>query len=70
MSIDTLRRPILVPILRKRNVCFIITGAAILQLSLVIFGLPAWKSPIHTILGVPDPGCGLSRALVALLRAD
>jgi len=36
----------------------------------VILGLPAWQSPIHTIFGIPDPGCGLSRALVALLRAD
>jgi len=70
MSIEALRRPVLAPILRKRDICFIITGVAILQLSLVILGLPAWQSPIHTILGVPDPGCGLSRALASLLRAD
>jgi hypothetical protein len=70
MLIDALRKPILASILRDRTVCFIITGASILQISLVILGLPAWQSPIHTFLGIPDPGCGLTRALVALLRAD
>lgn len=70
MSIDALRKPILALILKKRDACLIITGTAILQLSLVFLGLPAWQSPIHAFLGIPDPGCGLSRALVALVRAD
>ena len=70
MLFDVLRKPILASILRDRIVCLIITGVSILQISLVILGLPAWQSPIHTFLGIPDPGCGLTRALVALLRAD
>lgn len=41
-----------------------------MQLSLVSAGLPAWQSPIHAAFGIPDPGCGLSRAIVALLRGD
>jgi len=47
-----------------------ITGASILQLGLVSAKLPAWQSPIHAVFGIPDPGCGLSRAIVALLRGD
>ena len=47
-----------------------ITGASILQLSLVSAGLPAWQSPTHAVFGIPDPGCSLSRAIVALIRGD
>jgi len=65
-----LREPILAPILKNRAACVAITAATILQLSLVFAGLPGWRSPIHSILGLPDPGCGLSRAIVALLRGD
>lgn len=41
-----------------------------MQLVLVSSGLPGWQSPIHMVLGIPDPGCGLSRATVALLRGN
>jgi hypothetical protein len=66
----TLRKPFLVSILNDRLVCAMIIGASLLQLSLVGAGLPGWQSPIHSVLGIPDPGCGLSRAVVALLRGD
>ena len=65
-----LRKPLLASILKNRTACAVITGAAILQLSLVSAGLPGWQSPIHSVLGLPDPGCGLSRAIIALLRGD
>ena len=65
-----LREPILVSFLKNRPICLAITAVTILQLSLVFFGLPAWQSPIHALFGVPDLGCGLSRAIVALLRGD
>ena len=68
--VSALSRPILAPLLRKRVVCLAITGATILQLSLVMAGLPGWHSPVHYVFGLPDPGCGLSRAIVALLRGD
>lgn len=65
-----LREPVLGSLLKNRATCLAITAAAILQLSLVFTGLPGWQSPIHALLGLPDPGCGLSRAIVALLRGD
>jgi hypothetical protein len=41
-----------------------------LQLSLSALGLPAWRSPLHSTLGIPDFGCGLTRAILALLRGN
>lgn len=63
-------KPILAPILQTRAICLAITGAAIVHLSLVVSGLPSWRSPFLVIFGIPDPGCGLSRAVIALLRGD
>jgi hypothetical protein len=69
-SKSVLYKPILASILNNRSACVLITGATILQLGLVSAGLPAWQSPSHVVFGIPDPGCGLSRAIVALLRGD
>ncbi|HXV41713.1 MAG TPA: DUF2752 domain-containing protein [Anaerolineae bacterium] len=69
-AVSALYQPILAPLLRNRIVCLAITGATILHLTLVIAGLPSWYSPAHYVFGLPDPGCGLSRAIVALLRGD
>jgi hypothetical protein len=67
---NILRRPILASILSNRWLCRLISVAGIVQVSLTALALPAWQSPLHTLLGIPDPGCGLSRAIVALLRGD
>jgi hypothetical protein len=69
-SKSALLKPILASILNNRSACALITGATILQLGLVSAGLPAWQSPTHMVFGIPDPGCGLSRAIVALLRGN
>ncbi|MBN2449237.1 MAG: DUF2752 domain-containing protein [Lentisphaeria bacterium] len=39
-----------------------------LQVLAVHLGLPGWPCPMRTALGVPCPGCGLSRACGELLR--
>ena len=56
--------------MKDRIVCLIITGATVLQLALVASGLPGWRSPILNLVGIPDPGGGLTRAILALLRGD
>jgi len=33
-------------------------------------GLPSWKCPILAVTGIPCPGCGLTTAIVDLLRGD
>ena len=67
---SALRTPILASLLRNRAICLVVTGVTILQLSLVALGLPGWRSPILSFFGVPDPGGGLTRAIVAFLRGD
>jgi len=65
-----LSEPVLALLLEKRTTGLVIVGAAIVHIMLVTLGLPSWQCPIRTTLGVPCPGCGLSRATVALLHGD
>ncbi len=65
-----LSEPILAVLLEKRATGMIIVGAAVVHTVLVMLGLPSWQCPIRTTLGVPCPGCGLSRATDALLHGD
>lgn len=48
----------------------LIVGAAAIHGTLNLLGLPSWQCPILHTVGVPCPGCGLSRAIGALLHAD
>jgi hypothetical protein len=56
--------------LQNRAVGFALVGAAALHFGLVILGLPGWQCPIRQTLGIPCPGCGLSRAMLALTLGD
>ncbi len=57
-------------LLQRRGLALVISGAALLQATLVWAGLPGWPCPVAHMLHVPCPGCGLSRAVVALMRGD
>jgi len=48
----------------------LICGVAVLQLLLTLYGLPGWTCPIFHTLGIPCPGCGLTRATLFLLRGE
>lgn len=63
-------RPVLASILRDRRFGSLICGAAVLQLLLTLAGLPSWTCPIFHTLGVPCPGCGLTRASLFLVRGE
>ena len=65
-----LMQPVLAPLLSHRPTGVIIIGAAALHAGLMMAGLPGWHCPIRYGLGIPCPGCGLSRALAALFRGD
>ena len=41
-----------------------------LQIGLVATGLDGWQCPVKAALGIPCPGCGLSTAMVLLLRGE
>jgi len=57
-------------LVKHRQSCLAISGAVGLHLTLVTFNLPSWQCPIRATLGIPCPGCGLSRAIAAILHGD
>jgi Protein of unknown function (DUF2752) len=70
MPQSVLFMPVLSPILRDRKFVIAISGAAVLQVALTAFKLPGWPCPFFHLLGIPCPGCGLTRATVLLFRGD
>lgn len=56
--------------LNNKAVCAIILGASGLQVGLSQMGLPAWECPFLDVTGCPCPGCGLTRAIMAMGRGD
>ncbi len=52
-----------------RTAC-ILWVSGILHLALASAGLPFWTCPLQSTIGLPCPGCGLSRACLALLSGD
>ena len=63
-------KPVLASLLMNRTETALIFGAGVVHAGLVIAGLPAWECPIRAVTGVPCPGCGLSRAISALVHGD
>jgi Protein of unknown function (DUF2752) len=59
--------PVLAPLLSNRPMCNAIAGVAAIHMTLVATGLPSWQCPMRYGLGVPCPGCGLSRSIKALV---
>ncbi len=58
------------PILRDRKLALIVLGGAVLLVGLLAMGIPGWPCPLLQTLGIPCPGCGLTRATFLLLRGD
>lgn len=57
-------------LVRSRKICLGLIGLGLLHFSLITLGLPSWQCPIRHSLGVPCPGCGLSRATIALMHGQ
>ena len=60
----------LAALLRDRRVSLGVTAVAAAQVLGVATGIGGWPCPLKTALGIPCPGCGLTRASVALLRGE
>ncbi len=53
---------------KTRSAVAVLLAAGAVQFGLTWLGLPGWVCPVHAATGWPCPGCGLSRALVELVR--
>jgi len=62
--------PVFSEILQNRIFASIIVIVACVQTGLVAFGLSGWPCPFRSTLGLPCPGCGLSRSLAYLLKGN
>jgi hypothetical protein len=62
--------PVLAQVLERRVTGLAIGAAVVLHLGLMRLELPAWPCPVRSSLGIPCPGCGLSRAVSSLLHGD
>lgn len=60
----------LASLLRDRRVSLGVTAVAAAQVACVAAGIGGWPCPLKGALGIPCPGCGLTRAVIALLRGD
>ena len=58
------------PVLRDRKFTFALAGATGLHIALVSLSLPSWECPFFRLTGIPCPGCGLTRAVILLLKGD
>lgn len=63
-------QPILSPILRDRRFGLFVCIAATLQFILTFFRFPGWPCPFFHALGIPCPGCGLTRATLFLIEGQ
>ena len=63
-------RAVFASLLADRRAAVCICGAAALHLGAVAAGFGGWPCPVLSTLGVPCPGCGLSRAAMLLLRGE
>ena len=62
--------PVFAPLLRSRALTCAVCVAAGAQATLVSAGYGGWQCPFFHALHVPCPGCGLSRASIALLHGE
>lgn len=60
----------LASLLRDRRVSLGVAAVAVLQVAGVASGVGGWPCAVKGALGIPCPGCGLTRATIALLRGD
>ena len=65
-----LYQPILAYVLETPSTGWAIAGASAVHLALSAAGLPSWECPLLKVTGVPCPGCGLSRGMMALGQGD
>ena len=54
----------------RQGICGLLVIGALFTGAYVCASLLGWGCPLQHFTGIPCPGCGMSRALFALLRLD
>lgn len=62
--------PVFYNLIRNRWYAYLFSGIIILHLISTKLGFGIWPCPVKTALGIRCPGCGLSKALIHLIRGD
>jgi hypothetical protein len=65
---DGLFAPVLGPLMQNRWIISLLATLTVVQVALTATGITAWQCPLRSTLGVPCPGCGLTRAMVMLAQ--
>ena len=63
-------RPIVAPLILHRPAAAAIGIASALQIAATALHLPGIDCPMLRVVGIPCPGCGLSRACAAMVKGD
>jgi hypothetical protein len=61
---------ILAKLLTDRRIAAVLSATAVFIIVLKMAGLGGWHCPFNTAFGQPCPGCGLTRALAALMGGN
>ena len=61
---------ILTNLLADRKIAAILSATAFFIVILKMAGLTGWQCPVDSVIGRPCPGCGLTRALAALMGGN
>lgn len=65
-----MKSTVLADLIRQRMLMGVVVAVAAFQLALTASGLPGWGCPLLKLTGWPCPGCGLTRAVLALLHGE
>jgi hypothetical protein len=65
-----LKEPVLAELIGQRTMCLAIGGFVATHFVFLAIGVPVWTCPLRAGVGIPCPGCGMTRAVAALVRGD
>ena len=65
-----LTKPWLAPLMEDVTVCRLVVGTCGALGAANLVGLPVWTCVFHHFTGLPCPGCGMTRAVSALVRGQ
>jgi hypothetical protein len=62
--------PVFSAVFRDQKILRLITVMALLQLVGGLTGMPGWKCPVYAAFAVLCPGCGLTAAMMLIVRGE